>query len=239
MARTSRKSSNRQMADSGAAKIGFIGAGKITQAIIQGLVKYGRVEPQRIHVSAPSTTNTDHLKEEYKGLKTTKRNIDIFGRYDCDIIFICVNPQVIRNLYRIGGTQPAALTTNFIPNMRHPAYVLSVVFGFTTDQIKLCLLNPEDPAKYTIKFHRCVISPSVAFGAGNCYFDVEPDSTNLAEPVRDLLSRVSKLEYLSADMMDICCIIAGAGIAFVCIFFLIFFSLKSLNNGFFPSLLNF
>ncbi|XP_027204416.1 pyrroline-5-carboxylate reductase 3-like [Dermatophagoides pteronyssinus] len=225
MAKTSRKSSTRQMADSGQAKIGFIGAGKMAQAIIQGLVKYGRVDAQRIHVAAPSNTNVEHLKEEYKGIKTSKRNIDIFGRFDCDIIFICVNPHVIRNLYRIGGSQPAALTTNYIPNMRHPAYVLSLVFGFTTEQIKQCLLNPEDPLKYSVKFHRCVISPSVAYGVGNCYLDVEPDSTNLAEPVRDILSRVCKLEQLTADMMDICCIIAGAGMAFSLEF------LKAMSDG--------
>lgn len=120
--------------------------------------------------------------------------------------------------------------------MRHPAYVLSLVFGFTTEQIKQCLLNPEDPLKYSVKFHRCVISPSVAYGVGNCYLDVEPDSTNLAEPVRDILSRVCKLEQLTADMMDICCIIAGAGMAFVSVFllslfiFIIFFYFSPLSH---------
>lgn len=102
------------------AKIGFVGAGKVVESIISGLVVYGRIDPKRMFVSAPSTNNTDRLKQAYPGLKTTKRNLDIFGKFDCEIIFLAVNGSVIRNLYILGGSRPAALTTNFIPNMKHP-----------------------------------------------------------------------------------------------------------------------
>ena len=104
--------------DVATAKIGFVGAGKLAESIIAGLVVYGKVDPKRIHVAAPSANNTDRLKQSFQGLKVSKRNLDIFGKFDCDIIFLAVNGSVIRNLYKLGGSRPAPLTTNYIPNMK-------------------------------------------------------------------------------------------------------------------------
>ena len=142
------RSKSKKAADVNTAKIGFVGAGKIAESIINGLVVYGKVDPKRIHVAAPSNNNTDRLKQNYSGLKVTKRNLDIFGKFDCDIIFLAVNGNVIRNLYKLGGSRPAPLTTNYIPNMKHPIYVLSLITGFQIEDLKKTLLNPEHPEKY-------------------------------------------------------------------------------------------
>lgn len=197
------------------AKIGFIGCGKISQALINGFVVYGKIEPKRIYVTAPSQSNTDTMKAAHKGLKTSKRNIDVFGRFDCDIIFLCVPPNVIRNLYKMGGTKPAALTTNYIPNMRHPIYILSLVFGFSCNQIKECLLNPDNPGKYKAKFHRIVMSSAASYGLSHCWIDVEPDSTKMSDLIRNVVGTISKFEYLPENLMDSACTIVGAGITFV------------------------
>ena len=142
------KSKSKKAADVNSAKIGFVGAGKISESIINGLVVYGKVDPKRIFVAAPSNNNTDKLKQNYQGLKVTKRNLDIFGKHDCDIIFLAVNGNVIRNLYKLGGSRPAPLTTNYIPNMKHPFYVLSLITGYEIKALKDVLLNPEHPEKY-------------------------------------------------------------------------------------------
>jgi len=88
--RSSSRRGRRQAADVNSAKIGFVGAGKIAEAIINGLVKYGQVETNRIYVAAPSPINTDRLKVAYQGINVTKRNLDIFAKNDCDIIFLAV-----------------------------------------------------------------------------------------------------------------------------------------------------
>jgi len=196
------------------AKIGFVGAGKISEAIINGLVVYGKIEPKRIHVAAPTGNNTERLKANYQGLKVTKRNLDIFGKFDCDIVFLAVNGNVIRNLYKLGGIRPAPLTTNFIPNMKHPLYVLSLITGYEVKQIKDVLLNPEHPDKYIIELHRIMINVACAFGLGVCAIDVEPDSKKLAEPVRSLLTLIAKLEFIPEAQMDAACAVCGAGLAF-------------------------
>ena len=200
--------------DFSSAKIGFIGAGKITESLLNGLINYGKVEASRMHVAAPTTKNLERLKQLYAGLHITKRNLDIFAKYNCDIVFIAVHGSVIRNLYKQGGSRPFPLTTNFIPNMKKPLYVLSLVTGFDCKQIRECLLNPEHPEKYMIEMHRIMINCAVAYGVGICAVDVEPDSKKLAEPIRTMLSTVSKLEYVPESQMDASCAICGAGLAF-------------------------
>lgn len=205
----------KRVVDNNTVKIGFVGAGRLASSIVQGLVVYGKIEPKRILVAAPSPTNTEVLKQTYNGLKTSKRNIDAFGRFDSDIVFICVNGNVIRNLYKIGGTRPAPLTTNFIPNMKHNFYILSLVTGFKLNQIKECLLNPDHPEKYKLEIHRIVLNCSVAYGMGVCCIDVEPDSTKLGEPVRNLLVTICKLDHLPESQMDAACALIGSGLSFV------------------------
>ncbi len=108
------KNKRSKVVDFSNAKIGFVGAGKMTESLIQGLVTYGKVEASRLHVSAPSTKNLERLKNQFSGLHVSKRNIDIFGKYDCDIVFVTVHGSVIKNCYKNGGQRPVPLTTDFI-----------------------------------------------------------------------------------------------------------------------------
>lgn len=194
------------------AKIGFIGAGKICESTVTGLINYGKIAANKIYIAAPSDKNSNKLKE--LGCHTTKRNIDIFARYDCDIIFLSVHGAVISNCYKQGGLRPHPLTVNYIPNMRHPIYVLSLVSGFNLNQIKDVLLNPEHPDKYLLEMHRIMINSAAAYGLGVCCVDVEPDSNKLNPVIRTLLSSIARLEYVPESQMDAACSISGAGLAF-------------------------
>lgn len=53
------------------------------EAVVDGLINFGKVPANRIHIAAPSARNIDRYKQ--LGCQTTKRNIDIFARYDCDM----------------------------------------------------------------------------------------------------------------------------------------------------------
>lgn len=194
------------------AKIGIIGAGKIADALVQGLINYGKVAATRIHVAAPTSKNLESFKNY--GCHITKRNIDIFGRYDCDIIFICVHGSVIRRCFKTGGTRPAALCTNYVPYMRHPLYILSLVSGATMDQIKQTLINPDHPEKYVIEQHRVMINTAAMYGLGLCAIDCEPDSKKLSPCLRTLISSIGRLEYVPESQMDAACAIGGSGLAF-------------------------
>lgn len=199
-------------AEFSAAKIGFLGAGKMTETIVAGLTSVGGVEASRIFISAPSNTKLEKFKA--MGIKTTNRNIDIFGRYDCDVIFLACHGSVVANCYKLGGTRPHPITVNYIPNMKHPQHVLSLITGFGIDKIKAVLLNPEHPEKYLMEMHRIVVNAAVAFGQGICAVDCEPDSKKLSPLVRTVLSSIATLEHVPEAHMDAACAICGAGLAF-------------------------
>lgn len=205
------------------AKIGIIGAGKIADALVQGFINYGKIPAGRIHVAAPSSKNLENFKNY--GCHVTKRNIDIFGRYDCDIIFICVHGAVVRRCFKHGGTRPAALCTNYIPYMRHPLYIVSLVSSCTVDQIKQTLINPDHPEKYVIESHRVMVNTAAMYGLGLIAVDCEPDSKKLSPCLRQLLSCIGKLEYVPENQMDAACAIGGSGLAFS------YFFIGALSDG--------
>ena len=225
-----KKSKRRGKVELSEAKIGFLGAGKIADAIIRGLIQYGKVDPKHIHVSAKTTKNLEQMKS--KGCHITKRNYDIFAKYDCDVIFCCFHGSVIKQLYKMGGSRPHPLTTNFIPNMKHPIYVLSLVCGVSLSQLKACLLNPEHPDKYLIEMHRICLNTACAYGIGLGAIDVEPDGKKCSPLIRDILSTICKLEYIPENQMDAACALGGHGLAFV------YYYISALADGAFKMGLN-
>lgn len=171
-----------QEVDFATAKIGFLGAGKVTESVVNGLINVAKVEPDRIYIAAPTTRNSAKFKE--KGCHVTKRNIDLFARYDCNIVFLACHGAVVAECYKMGGTRPHPLTVNFIPNMKHPLIILSCVSGFNCKQIKKVLLNPEHPHKYMLEMHRVVINSTSSYGVGIACVDVDPDSNKLSGQYR-------------------------------------------------------
>ena len=167
-----------QEVDLATAKIGFLGAGKVTESIVSGLINVAKVDPDRIYIAAPTTKNSAKFKE--KGCHVTKRNIDLFARYDCNIVFLACHGAVVAQCYKTGGTRPHPLTVNFIPNMKHPLIILSCVSGFDCKQIKKVLLNPEHPHKYMLEMHRVVVNSASSYGVGIACVDVDPDSSKLS-----------------------------------------------------------
>lgn len=194
-------------------RIGFLGAGKLTEAIVKGLVQYSKIQPNRIFVTSKSGRTLDQFKQT--GCVVTKRSYDLFAKLDCHVVFIVVHGHVIRELFKAGGTRPLALTTNYIPNQRHPLILLSLVGGIPLADIKVVLLNPEHPEKYKLQMHRIMLNVSVAFGIGLGALDIEPDSKKCQPIVRDLLTSFAKIEYIPEANMDAACALGGNGLAFV------------------------
>ncbi|XP_054160989.1 pyrroline-5-carboxylate reductase 3-like [Oppia nitens] len=208
---------NTPTVDISTAKIGFIGAGKITQALIHGFVRYGKVEASRIHVSAPTTKNLERLKQQYSGLHITRRNLDIFRDYNCTYIFIAVCGSAIRECFRKAtdnNGRPFPLTYQYIPYARKRQFIFSLVNGFTIKDISQCLLNPEHPEKYLIEMHRIVVSCCRTARLGICAIDCCNPYSKLPLPIMGMLTEVAALEYIHEQHMDATCALLGSGLAF-------------------------
>ena len=150
------------------------------------------------------------------GYTTSTRSYDIFARYDCDIIFLCMHGYVVKNCFKMGGTRPAPFTTNYIPTKHKTRYILSLAGGVTVDEIKTTLLNPETLKKYKIDIHRVMINASAAYGLGLGALDVEIDSPNCQKVIRDMLqSLCTRFERMDQGLIDAACAVGGNGLAFV------------------------
>ena len=211
-------------------KIGFVGAGKMTDAIVRGLMHVAKIDPKQIYVSAKTDRNLEIFQN--RGITVTKRSYDIFGQYDCDIVFLCVHGNVVKGCFKLGGTRPFAFTINYIPNQKHPLFVISLIGGIILNDIKLTLLDPDNPEKYMLEMHRGMLNIGVAYGLGMGALDVNVDSKHCHPVVRDILTSISKVEYLPEQLMDAACCVGGNGLAF-CYYFI-----SALSDGGFKMGLN-
>jgi pyrroline-5-carboxylate reductase len=72
-------------------KIGFIGAGKMAQAMIEGILKTDQIGKENIMVSAATETTIDKIKTNYQ-ITATNDNKEV-ARFS-DILFLAVKPDL-------------------------------------------------------------------------------------------------------------------------------------------------
>ena len=119
-----------------------------------------------------------------------------------------------------------ALATNYIPNLKHPLYFLSLIGGVSLDEIKQTILDPDNPEKYMIEMHRLVLNTCVATGFGLGVIDVDIDSKNLSPIIKELLLTITKFIFCEpVQFMDALCTLTGSGLAFI------YFFINAMSEG--------
>ncbi|RME17032.1 MAG: pyrroline-5-carboxylate reductase [Bdellovibrio sp.] len=73
-------------------KIGFIGAGNMTQTVVGALIEAKKVKPSQIWVTNRTERKLQKMKSDY-GVHILKNNEELIDT--CDIVFIAVKPQEI------------------------------------------------------------------------------------------------------------------------------------------------
>ena len=191
-------------------RIGLIGAGKMTESIVNTLVNSLKFNPALIFVASPSGRNLELFKS--KGCQTTKRNIDLFTRYFCHMIFINVFGGVIRYCYKLGGLKPFPLTISFVPVNRHRYYIFSLVSGVSLEEIRDVIFNSDQIEKYHFEMHRILLNVSCLTKTSICGINCE--ISQLPPVIKMFLEKFGELEYVPDKEMDAACAIAGSGLAF-------------------------
>ncbi|XP_052122823.1 pyrroline-5-carboxylate reductase 3 isoform X2 [Frankliniella occidentalis] len=113
-------------------KLGFIGAGKMAQAIADGLVSKGLISPSAIFASAPSDSNLKSWRD--KQMNTTHSNDEIVK--NCGTIFLAVKPQYLNDaLSQISASKELSMDRLFV----------SVIAGISTKSLEeiVCRLIPS------------------------------------------------------------------------------------------------
>jgi pyrroline-5-carboxylate reductase len=171
-----------------ACKIGFIGAGKMAEALITAILN-SKITKEII-TSDINTNRLNYLKKELK-IKTTNDNKEILNS---DIIFLAVKPQVMDNvLEEIEDTDKL---------------VVSIAAGITIGHLESKLKNarvirvmPNTP---------CLVGEMAAgFSLGK---KVKDDDVKLIE---ELLNSAGKAYLLNEKLLDGVTGLSGSGPAFV------------------------
>ncbi|KAF6269768.1 pyrroline-5-carboxylate reductase 3 [Rhinolophus ferrumequinum] len=71
--------------------VGFVGAGRMAEAIAQGLIRAGKVEAQHVLASAPSDRNLCHFRA--LGCRTTHSNQEVLR--SCSLVFLATKPHIL------------------------------------------------------------------------------------------------------------------------------------------------
>ncbi len=108
-------------------KLGFIGAGNMTHAIVKSLVEAAVIAPKNIFVANRTQRKLDKIVEEFQ-VNKVENNEELVDA--CDVVVIAVKPQDL-----LAAVEPIA--TSFTP--QH--IVISLAAGISLAQLKKCLVN--------------------------------------------------------------------------------------------------
>lgn len=178
--------------------LGFIGAGKMAQAIADGLVKQGLIKPSDIYAAAPTERNLKSWKD--KGMNVTHQNDNIVR--NCKIIFLAVKPQYLNEA--LSAITPAEDKT--------PRLFVSVIAGISSTALEEALLKKHPLARVV----RAMPNTPLLVGAGcSVLCGGSTSGRQDIQIVKGLLSELGLCLEIKENMMSGAGAIAGCGPAFI------------------------
>ncbi len=174
--------------------IGFIGAGKMAEALIGGLIAKNVFGKDEILACAPSQKTRDHISSTY-GVKVFEKASDMVG--SADIIIIAVKPKHVDGLFTEEKVKIGKGKT-----------VISIVAGLTLEKMNHYV---PDAKKVRVMPNHCCM---VLEGAMGYTCDESFDAEEKKEIIR-ILSSVGLAVEVPESQMDAITGIAGSSPAFM------------------------
>jgi pyrroline-5-carboxylate reductase len=176
-------------------KIGFIGAGKMAQAMIEGILKSEKVYPEFIMASAATEKTLDKIKQKFR-IAVTHRNEDV--AQFADILILAVKPDLHSTIIK-----------EIKNEVKDSAIIVTIAAGITLDDIEMFFgrkvkalrTMPNTPS--LVSEGMCVICPN------------ELMSGEEIEVVEELFQSFGKTELLEEKLMDAVPAISGSSPAYI------------------------
>uniref|UniRef100_A0A0N4ZWF4 Pyrroline-5-carboxylate reductase n=1 Tax=Parastrongyloides trichosuri TaxID=131310 RepID=A0A0N4ZWF4_PARTI len=164
-------------------RIGFIGAGKMAQALAKGLITSGRYEAANIIASSPRTDSKTLEDCKSLGVSVTYDNTEVVE--SSDVVFVAVKPGNV-----------AKVAAEIAPVFERKQLLVSIALGITIRNIET-LLPPKSRVVRVMPNTPCLVGAGAsAFSIGSACFD--GDSTL----VQDLLSTVGYAVEVPEALID-------------------------------------
>ncbi|XP_042525304.1 pyrroline-5-carboxylate reductase 3 [Dipodomys spectabilis] len=184
-------------AESRSQRVGFVGAGRMAEAIAQGLIRAGKVEAKQVLASAPTDRNLCHFRA--LGCQTTHSNQEVLQ--SCSLVIFATKPHIL----------PAVLA-EVAPVVTLEHILVSVAAGVSLSTIEKLL--PAGTSVFRISPNLpCVVQEGAMVLARGCHASSEEASL-----LQNLLEACGQCEEVPEAYVDIHTGLSGSGVAFVCAF---------------------
>ena len=175
-------------------RLGFIGAGNMAEAIIQGLLESGTAEASQILAADVVAKRLDFMRTTY-GIRTTEDNASLVD--EADILVLAVKPQVAGQV--LGQIGPLTNDTKL---------VISIVAGLTVATMAEALTAGT-------RIVRTVPNTPVFVGAGMVALASDgPAREDDYAVARALFSPVARIVAVEEKLMDAALGVSGSGPAY-------------------------
>ena len=178
--------------------IGFIGCGKMGQAIMAGMLKAEAVQPENLKVSTSRRITLAAIEQKYK-VKGSLHNKEIAEW--ADLLFLAVQPSFHNKV--LGEIKDS---------LKKDVLIITMAAGVTLEQI-------EKELNRKVKVVRTMPNTPALVGEGMTAMCLNSaiTETDLAE-VQRLLNSFGKTEVINEDLMDAVPAISGSSPAYAYLF---------------------
>lgn len=163
-------------------KIGFIGGGKMAEAIFAGAISNGIMKSSDVFICEPNTARAFELTKKY-----TVQIINFDEIASCDIAFLCVKPQVAPQILK-----------NYPKNVP----LISIAAALSTAELK----------KYADYYLRVMPNTPLIIGRGVSVLFTRNNLSDIQYGfIKKLFSSLGEVFELSEKQVDIITAISGSG----------------------------
>ncbi|MCK4739010.1 MAG: NAD(P)-binding domain-containing protein, partial [Deltaproteobacteria bacterium] len=182
--------------------IGFLGAGKMAEALTHGIISSGLAKPMQVITADKDASRLEHIKESYD-IRTYTKAIEVAKI--ADILIIAVKPQDVKGLLEEIKSEVSEKTL-----------IISIAAGITTDFI-LKALASDKTAPTVI---RCMPNTPALLGAGAIGLFIKDntpkDDIEVAENILNAVGSIVKVSEES--LLDAVTGLSGSGPAYCFLF---------------------
>ena len=176
-------------------RIGFIGAGNMSEALIRGVIESGLVGPEEIIAGEILPERRDYITDSI-GVETTEDNIKVAK--STDLLVLGVKPQYLPQV--LGGLRP---------HLTEEHLVISIAAGIRIDFIESCL-------KPGVRVIRVMPNQPLMVGATAAGYALGSHaSKDDAQTVQEIFDQNGVAFLLPEHLLDAVTGLSGSGPAFV------------------------
>ena len=175
-------------------KLGFIGAGAMAEALIEGMLEQEIIAADSLYISDINQARLDELTAKY-GIKQSADNSDLVA--EVDYIILAVKPQVIKKVL-----------TEIGPKISREQKVFSIAAGTELKQIET-ELNEVPAVRLMPNTAALIGEAAIAYSLG------EYAGEETAAVVEELFSAAGTITEVKEELMDAVTGLSGSGPAYI------------------------